>query len=197
MNDWATAVNDRLLTREVFRYYGISVNIHGYCKCPFHSGGNEKTPSMLVYPRNRGYHCFACGETGDSIRFVEKYFDIPFKDACRKMNQDFRLGLQFDGEISAEERRRINQEAYLRRREKEREEAEQKRVLTAYYDALDRYTYFDKVILERKIDGVKMSNGEIDDDEYIEAVKGIDFARYMLDCAEADLHNFENKRKGA
>ena len=197
VSDWAAAINERLLTREVFRYYGITLNIKGYCKCPFHSGGNEKTPSMFVYPKDRGYHCFACGETGDSIDFVKKYFNISFKDACRKMNQDFRLGLPLDGEINVEERRRINREAYLRRKAREREEAEQKRVLDAYYDALDCYTYFDRVIAEREADGCRTPSRVFSDDEYMEALKNIDGARYRLDCAETELHEFEMKRKGA
>lgn len=193
-SDWATAINERLLTREVFRYYGIPLNIKGYCKCPFHSGGNEKTPSMFVYPKDRGYHCFACGETGDSIQFVQKFFNISFKDACRKINQDFRLGLPLDGEINVEERRRINQEAYLRRKEREREEQERKRILTAYYDALDRYTYFDRVISERDGTGVETASRVFNDDEYITALKNIETAKYRLDCAEADLREFEKKR---
>lgn len=193
-SDWATAINERLLTREVFRYYGIPLNIKGYCKCPFHSGGNEKTPSMFVYPKDRGYHCFACGETGDSINFVQKYFNISFKDACRKINRDFRLGLPLDGEISAEERGRINREAYIRRKARDREEQERKRILTAYYDALDRYTYFDRVIAEREGMGVEMADRVFNDDEYITALKNIDTAKYRLDCAEADLREFEKKR---
>lgn len=197
VSDWATAINERLLTREVFRYYGIKLNIKGYCKCPFHSNGNEKTPSMFVYPKDRGYHCFACGETGDSIKFVQRYFNLSFKDACRKMNQDFRLGLPLDGEINAEERRRINREAYLRRKAREREEAEQKRVLDAYYDALDRYTYFDRVIAERDVKRVDGPDRVFNDDEYIEALKNIETARYRLDCAETELHEFEMKRRGA
>lgn len=197
VSDWAREINDRLLTVEVFRHYGISVNIHGQCKCPFHGGGNERTPSMKVYPKNRGYHCFACGETGDSIKFVQRYFGLSFKDACRKMNQDFLLGLPFDGEISSEERRRINREAYLRRKEREKEEAEQKRVLDAYYDALDRYTYYDRVIAEREADGVRLPERVFNDEEYMDALKNIDGARYRLDCAETDLHDFETKRRGA
>lgn len=193
-SDWATAINERLLTREVFRYYGIPLNIKGYCKCPFHSGGNEKTPSMFVYPKDRGYHCFACGETGDSIKFVQKFFDLSFKDACRKINRDFWLGLPLDGEINAEERRRINREAYLRRKAREREEAEQKRVLDAYYDALDRYTYFDRVIAERDGMVAETADRVFNDDEYITALKNIETAKYLLDCAESDLREFEKKR---
>ena len=193
-SDWAREINERLFTRDVFRHYGITLNIKGYCKCPFHSGGNEKTPSMFVYPKDRGYHCFACGETGDSINFVQKFFDLSFKDACRKINRDFGLGLPFDGDVSREDRKRINQEAYLRRKAREREEQERKRILTAYYDALDRYTYFDRVIAEREGTGVEMADRVFNDDEYITALKNIETAKYRLDCAEADLREFEKKR---
>ena len=186
--DWAAAINERICTRDVVRNYGIFVNVRGFCKCPFHSGGNEKTPSMMIYPRNRGYHCFACGETGDTIDFVRKMFNVSFRDACRKINDDFCLGLCFDGEISKEDRKRINRDAYERRKQRERFNSEKKRVFCAYYDALDRYTYYDRVIFERE------SNGDVVlDDEYITAKKNIARAKYMLDCAEIDLRNFEKK----
>lgn len=193
-SDWAREINERISTRKVMEHYGIRVSSRGYCKCPFHSGGNERTGSMMVYPGDRGYHCFACGETGDTIKFVQKFFNIPFRDACRKINDDMALGLDFSGEITPEKKRKINQEAYLRRKAREREEQERKRILTAYYDALDRYTYFDRVIAEREGIGVETASRVFNDDEYITALKNIETAKYRLDCAEADLREFEKKR---
>lgn len=34
--------------------------------CPFH---DEKTPSLVLYPRTNTYHCFGCGRHGDVINF--------------------------------------------------------------------------------------------------------------------------------
>lgn len=49
-----------------------------FAKCPFH---NEKSGSLHV-TRNL-YHCFGCGEQGDTIRFIEKTKELRFQDAVR------------------------------------------------------------------------------------------------------------------
>ena len=37
--------------------------------CPFHA---EKTPSFSLDPAKGLWHCFGCGEGGDTIRLIEK-----------------------------------------------------------------------------------------------------------------------------
>ncbi len=49
--------------------------------CPFHS---ENTPSFFVY-RDK-FHCFGCGEGGDVIDFVQKYYNLNFKEALNHLN---------------------------------------------------------------------------------------------------------------
>jgi len=46
--------------------------------CPFHG---EKTPSFHVKDADGFYHCFGCGESGDSITFVMKSENYSFPDA--------------------------------------------------------------------------------------------------------------------
>lgn len=45
--------------------------------CPLHS---EKSPSFHIYPDNH-YHCFGCGEHGDSIDLVKKLYNKKFSEA--------------------------------------------------------------------------------------------------------------------
>lgn len=46
--------------------------------CPFHG---EKLPSFSVKQDGQFYHCFGCGETGDVIKFVQKYENVDFMTA--------------------------------------------------------------------------------------------------------------------
>lgn len=46
--------------------------------CPFH---NEKTPSFVVDPEKKLYHCFGCGESGDVFNFLMKMQNIDFKES--------------------------------------------------------------------------------------------------------------------
>jgi len=50
--------------------------------CPFHS---ESTPSFYVFPDTQTFHCFGCGAHGDIITFLEKYEQISFLDALKKI----------------------------------------------------------------------------------------------------------------
>jgi len=48
--------------------------------CPFHT---EKTPSFIVNPERQIFHCFGCGEGGDSIGFLMRQQRLSFPEAVR------------------------------------------------------------------------------------------------------------------
>lgn len=48
--------------------------------CPFH---NEKTPSFSVSPQKGIFHCFGCGEGGNSIGFMMKIENMSFYEAVK------------------------------------------------------------------------------------------------------------------
>ena len=79
-------INERVTARQVVEFYGIAVDGHGFCRCPFH---NDRHPSMKA---DRKFHCFGCGAHGDAIDFVSRYFSLPLKDAVQKIIDDFRYG---------------------------------------------------------------------------------------------------------
>lgn len=51
--------------------------------CPFHG---EKTGSFGVNPAKQRYKCFGCGESGDVIDFVEKYYNLSRPEAMQKLS---------------------------------------------------------------------------------------------------------------
>lgn len=51
--------------------------------CPFHT---ERTPSFVVNPERQTFHCWGCGEHGDVITFIQKFYNLSFKDACRYLH---------------------------------------------------------------------------------------------------------------
>jgi len=70
--------------------YGFEPNRAGFIPCPFHQ---EKTASLKLYPEDRGWHCFGCGEGGTTIDFVMKFLKLSFPAAMDRLNTDFHLGL--------------------------------------------------------------------------------------------------------
>ena len=91
MVDLAAAIKDRLTAQEVFAFYGFQPDRSDFLQCPFHQG--DRHGSLKVYDGDRGWHCFGCGRGGSVIDFVMELFGLSFHEACRKLNEDFRLGL--------------------------------------------------------------------------------------------------------
>lgn len=78
-------VKKNITTKDAVIHYGFHPNQSGLICCPFH---NDKHPSMKVDKR---FYCFGCGASGDVIDFVSMYFDLPVKDAARKLASDYGL----------------------------------------------------------------------------------------------------------
>jgi DNA primase len=60
--------------------------------CPFH---NEKTPSFVVSPTKQIYHCFGCGATGDSIKFIMDYEKLSYPEAIEKLASMYNFELEY------------------------------------------------------------------------------------------------------
>ena len=67
--------------------------------CPFHS---EKTPSFAISEMEQFYHCYGCGESGDVIKFVQKYENMTFIEAIKKLAQDANIPLPEYGDNTQE-----------------------------------------------------------------------------------------------
>jgi DNA primase len=59
--------------------------------CPFH---DEKTPSFVVNPTDKNYHCFGCGAHGDALQFLMGYLRYSFSEAVEFLGDRFGIPLE-------------------------------------------------------------------------------------------------------
>jgi len=56
-----------------------------WIKCPFHGGGNERTPSCKLNSESGSYYCFGCHEHGSMFDFVMKMEHVQFGEAVEML----------------------------------------------------------------------------------------------------------------
>lgn len=69
----------------LFEEHGVPVQKTGRsfkCLCPFH---DEKTPSLSIDRKKGLYHCFGCGQSGDSLAFLQTYAKLSFNKALSEL----------------------------------------------------------------------------------------------------------------
>jgi DNA primase len=69
-------------------------------RCPFHAGGQEKTPSFKVDPDLKMYHCFGCGSGGSVIGFIMEMEKISYPEAIKTLAR--KMSIEIIYEESAE-----------------------------------------------------------------------------------------------
>lgn len=60
--------------------------------CPFHK---EKTPSFTISQTKQMYHCFGCGATGDSLKFIMEHSGLDFVGAVEKLASICGVAIQY------------------------------------------------------------------------------------------------------
>lgn len=171
---------------EIASKYISEPNRAGFICCPFH---DEKTPSLKVYPKNKGWHCFGCNAGGDIINFVSEYFGLGFVDACKKINSDFNLGIiNNEGEYND---LAAQQAEIQREHERGKRKLEQARIWAEWGRQLTEYLRLrnlaDKAKEYHHIDALP--------EDIVEGIKGVDIAEYYLDLLEEEL-NINNIKGG-
>lgn len=172
---------------QVAEYYGFTVNRRtSKMICPFHS---DTHASLHVYKGDGGFYCFTCGAHGDVITFVQKLFGLDFMDACKKMDQDFRLHLGV-GETRSKEEREAAERAFRERVERKQRHEERRKLLYSIYNAaFNRYTFLDILKRDNTPTGF---DGEFSP-EYAYAIKHIDEAWQAVEEAAERIREFEKK----
>jgi replicative DNA helicase len=91
------------LQAAMMRYAGTPLTAAGNGalkgKCPLHDDG---TASMWVYP-NGQYHCFGCSRHGDVITLTEQLFNLPPREALKKLDADFSGAGEITGRTNPDE----------------------------------------------------------------------------------------------
>jgi len=65
-------------------------------RCPFHGGGQEKTPSFTVDPDSKLYYCFGCNKGGSVISFVMEMEKISYPEAIKTLAKKTGVELIFE-----------------------------------------------------------------------------------------------------
>jgi DNA primase len=62
--------------------------------CPFH---HEKTPSFMVNPDAKLYHCFGCGKGGTALNFVMEMDKLSFPETVELLAKRFAVPIVYEG----------------------------------------------------------------------------------------------------
>ena len=85
----AQVIRDSVTMEQILSLYGYRPK-HGFICCPFHG---EKAPSLKIYQKTGGWHCYGCERGGSVIDFVMEHENCKFNDAVRAIDNALHLGL--------------------------------------------------------------------------------------------------------
>lgn len=100
--------------KDVLYKYRIKTNKDMF-HCPFHK---DKNASAKAYENS--FYCFSCHRTGDVIQFVQYLYNLNFKEAMQKINEDFNLGLNSNIKVDYNKINRIKKEREEKEKYKEK-----------------------------------------------------------------------------
>lgn len=159
---------------DILDKYGIKHNRYMF-SCPFH--GNDKNPSAKAYENS--FFCFTCGKSGDTIRFVEYYFNLSFQEAMQKINQDFNLGFSKNYKIDYNKIKEIQEE-----REKKQEI---KRIKEIKHEQLCKDYRYKNFQLDKALKEVNVLNWENKISEIAKIQNKLELLSLDIDKIEEEL----------
>lgn len=86
--EWQNRVWDakRMDIKQVLNMVNVDVTSRNTCLC-IHKNHTENTPSMHIYPETNTWHCFGCGESGDTIDVITNVLNLDFKEAVKYLTK--------------------------------------------------------------------------------------------------------------
>ena len=97
----AQEIRERVTMEQIISLYGYKAK-HNFMCCPFHG---EKEPSLKIYPKTGGWHCYGCGRGGSVIDFVMEHEGCDFRTAVYAIDNVMHLGLMDPREDPEEARK--------------------------------------------------------------------------------------------
>ena len=167
-------VKRQLNIRQVVEFYGFKVNRSKQFVCPFH---NDHKPSASI--KNDYFNCFVCGAGGDLITFTAKLHGLSNIDACKKLDQDFHLGLS-QQPVSHIDRLKADREKVKRQSELKRQQEEERLIQHTGNVLADYHRYLWQ--------GIHLyPYGHI---RHIRALQELTQATYYLDCYDENPREY-------
>ena len=167
-------VKQRLNIRQVVEHYGYKVNRANQFICPFH---NDHKPSASI--KNDYFNCFVCGAGGDLITFTAKLHGLSNINACKKLDQDFHLGLS-QQPMSHIDRLKADRERAKRQAELKRQREEEELIQHIGNVLADYHCYLWQ--------GIHLY--PYDHKRHIRALQEITQATYYLECYDSNPKEF-------
>lgn len=183
--NYAEEIKSRVTPKQLFSHYGFQPDRSGFVKCPLHG---ERTASLKVYDDGRGWCCHGCHKGGDVINFVREYFGLDFRDACMKINEDFRLVLPIGERIDRRKQLEMGREAFRRKQAQEQRERRAQELEDAFWAAFERWNNLDT---QKRLYAPRSPSDGFHP-LFIEALQNIDGVEYELNCAELARYEHEH-----
>ena len=102
--------------QDILEKYGITLLNGNMFHCPFHK---DTHASSKCYEKT--FYCFSCNRTGDFIQFVEYLYHLSFKQAMKKISDDFNLKLDLRTGYDKNRIMQIEKERQIKRLRKQAE----------------------------------------------------------------------------
>lgn len=167
-------VKQQLNIRQVVEHYGYKVNRANQFICPFH---NDHKPSASI--KNDYFNCFVCGAGGDLITFTAKLHGLSNINACKKLDQDFHLGLS-QQPMSHIDRLKADRERAKRQAELKRQREEEELIQHTGNVLADYHRYLWQGIYLYPYDNIR----------HIRALQELVQAQYYLDCYDENPREY-------
>ena len=137
-----------------------------------------------LFAKNTAGAYSSCGKTNPI-----KYYDLSFKEAITKLNNDFNLGLPIGEKLNRRKRLEIAKKSFDARKQREEKANKLNRLKDNRNKALDEWVRLDKQKLNYK---PKIFN-EVLHPLFVEAIINLPHAEYRLECAETELYLYETR----